>query len=138
MAGDRGKRTHGRLRLPIMGTIPSASAEYNRQYQVVIDPTYQWHTFYGSAGGNDLGYGIAVDTSGNVYVTGDSNATWNGPGSTAPLNAYSGSDDIFVLKHAVPITATNVSVPTMSEWGMIAFMLLAGLGSIYYMRRRRA
>ena len=38
---------------------------------------YQWHTFYGSAGGTDLGIGIAVDTSGNVYVTGYSNATWN-------------------------------------------------------------
>ena len=27
------------------------------------------------------------------------------------------------------------SVPTMNEWGMIAFMVLAGLGSVYYMRR---
>jgi hypothetical protein len=28
-------------------------------------------------------------------------------------------------------------VPTMTEWGMIIFMFLAGLGSVYYLRRRR-
>ncbi len=99
---------------------------------------YQWHTFYGSVGGDDVGYSIAVNTGGNVHVTGYSSGTWNGPGAVAPLNAYSGGYDIFVLKHAVPITAPNVAVPTMSEWGMIIFMLFAGLGAMYYMRRRRA
>ena len=29
------------------------------------------------------------------------------------------------------------AVPTMSEWGMIIFMVLAGLGAVYYMRRQR-
>jgi hypothetical protein len=33
--------------------------------------------------------------------------------------------------------ASNSSIPTMNEWGMIIFMVLAGLGSVYYMRRRR-
>ncbi len=31
--------------------------------------------------------------------------------------------------------ATNV--PTMNEWGMIIFMALAGIGSLYYLRKRR-
>ena len=30
-----------------------------------------------------------------------------------------------------------VSVPTINEWGMIAFMLFAGFGAIYYLRRKR-
>jgi hypothetical protein len=59
---------------------------------------HQWHTFYGSVSKNDYGQGIAVDTSGNVYVTGYSAATWNGPLGVAPLHAYSGGNDIVVLK----------------------------------------
>jgi sRNA-binding regulator protein Hfq len=53
---------------------------------------YQWNTFYGSSA-YDYAYGISVDSSGNVYITGDSDATWG-----SPLHAYSGGYDIFVLK----------------------------------------
>ncbi len=58
---------------------------------------YQWHTFYGSAG-NDEGQGLAVDGSGNVFVTGSSNAYWPGDKSKAPLHSYSGGSDLVVLK----------------------------------------
>jgi hypothetical protein len=60
---------------------------------------YQWHTFYGSGG--DYVYGIAVDSSSNVCVTGYSANSWNGPANTAPLHAYSGGwndYDLFVSK----------------------------------------
>ena len=52
-----------------------------------------WNTFMGAAGSEEVGYGIAVDTSGNVYVTGWSNATWG-----TPVNAYAGSSDAFAAK----------------------------------------
>ncbi|MCX7854308.1 MAG: SBBP repeat-containing protein, partial [Caldilineales bacterium] len=58
---------------------------------------YQWHTFYGSSSG-DIGYGIAVDRSGKVYITGYSDATWQGDGGANPLHAHSGSYDVVVLK----------------------------------------
>ena len=28
------------------------------------------------------------------------------------------------------------AVPALSEWGMITFMMLAGLGAVYFLRRR--
>ncbi len=31
----------------------------------------------------------------------------------------------------------TAAVPTMTEWGMIIFMVLAGLGSIHYLRRQK-
>ncbi len=58
---------------------------------------YQWHTFYGSTS-DALGYGIAADGSNNVYVVGNSNSTWTGPGMEAPIHAYSGDYDILVVK----------------------------------------
>ena len=51
----------------------------------------QWNTFLGGTGG-DESFGISVDTSGNVYVAGYSNATWG-----SPLRAYT-DDDAFAAK----------------------------------------
>ncbi len=34
--------------------------------------------------------------------------------------------------------APPVSVPSMTQWGMIAFMLFAGIGAVYSLRKRRA
>jgi hypothetical protein len=41
-----------------------------------------WNTFLGGSG-NDQGYGIVVDSSGNVYLAGHSSATWE-----SPIRAY--------------------------------------------------
>ena len=55
-----------------------------------------WNTFLGGPGinsGFDYGRAVAVDGSGNVYVAGQSAATWG-----SPLRAYGGGDDGFVVK----------------------------------------
>jgi hypothetical protein len=54
----------------------------------------QWHTFMGSALEDDRGNGIAVDGSGNVYVSGTSGGDWGG----SPVVAYTGSNDVFAAK----------------------------------------
>jgi hypothetical protein len=70
--------------------------DYDTTQALVIDPTLTWNTFLGTGGAfeNDYGQSIAVDSSGNVYVAGHSNATWG-----SPVRAYSGSGyDVFVAK----------------------------------------
>ena len=49
----------------------------------------QWHTFLGESG-TDIGTGVAVDGSGNVYVCGLSTTSWE-----SPVRAYTSSFDAF-------------------------------------------
>ena len=51
-----------------------------------------WNTFMGSAS-DDYGNSLAVDSSANVYVAGQSYATWG-----KPVNPNSGGIDVFVAK----------------------------------------
>ena len=52
--------------------------EYDSSLPVVIDPTLTWNTFLGGTGYN-AGLDIAVDGSGNIYVSGTSGKTWGNP-----------------------------------------------------------
>ena len=84
------------------GTIGFSAGAYDRNYSLTIDPSYSWHTFYGGSE-RDRGQSIAIDASGNAYISGFSNAAWNGPAGQAPLHAFTpgGADvssDLFVLK----------------------------------------
>lgn len=82
------------------GAIGFQVGAYDRSHPLIIDPTYQWHTFYGSSGYH-IAQGIVTDGSGNVYVTGYSANSWNGPEDQPPLNPFivgGGNVNIFVLK----------------------------------------
>ena len=53
----------------------------------------QWNTFLGGTG-DDFGYGVALDGSGNIYVTGYSQSTWG-----SPIRAFGGTAvEVFVAK----------------------------------------
>jgi hypothetical protein len=42
-----------------------------------------------------------------------------------------------LLGYTVTISAVATAIPTVTEWGMILFMVLAGLGSLYHLKRKR-
>jgi hypothetical protein len=57
-----------------------------------------WSTYLGG-GSSDVGYGIAVSPSGNVYVTGNTNSSgWTSGGFDTTYNGGYGSGDAFVVK----------------------------------------
>jgi hypothetical protein len=70
---------------------------YDRGRQLVIDPSVNFATYLGGKEEDD-GYGIALDGSGNAYITGQTEST-NFPtkGGIAP-NHNSGSFDVFVTE----------------------------------------
>ncbi len=70
---------------------------YDRRQELVIDPVLSYSTYLGGNGG-DIGYGIAVDSSGDAYVVGTTNSS-NFPTTTGVQSAsYSGNGDVFVAK----------------------------------------
>ena len=65
-----------------------------------ISGSYQWHTFYGS-NGDDQAFDLTTDGSGDVYVVGFSDTSWNGPAGQPPLHIHRGGGpygDILLLK----------------------------------------
>ncbi|MFO7683992.1 MAG: SBBP repeat-containing protein [Chloroflexota bacterium] len=71
-----------------------ALGDYDSRYPLLIDPTLTWNTFLGGTGIDDEGYSVALDSSGNIYVAGASNAAW----AEIPVRSYSGNADAFVAK----------------------------------------
>jgi hypothetical protein len=83
---------------------------------------------------------------GTYYICSCRDTNQNGtcPDSGEPASGYNGNP-LIVPAGGGPITGIDISiqgpqpesVPTMTEWGMIIFIALAGLGSVYYLRRQR-
>jgi hypothetical protein len=99
---DGGRQTGGRT--PIDGGYQIARGHrvtlkigsYDRARPLVIDPVLQYSTFLGGNGG-DAGYGIAVDSAGEAYVTGVT-ASANFPIKSAYQTTTGGGGDAFVAK----------------------------------------
>jgi hypothetical protein len=70
-------------------------ADYDRNQPLVIDPVLSYSSYLGGSG-DDMGFGIAVDSAGNAYVTGFTTSN-NFPtvNSLSPGNDFR---DVFVTK----------------------------------------
>jgi len=92
-------------------------------------------------------YSLSLDP-GTYYICACRDTNHNGtcPDSGEPSSGYN-SNPVIVPAGGGPVTGINISlqgqaqrtesIPTMTEWGMIIFIILAGIGSVYYLRRQR-
>ncbi|MFZ0774802.1 MAG: SBBP repeat-containing protein [Candidatus Sulfotelmatobacter sp.] len=76
---------------------------YDRNRELVIDPTLTYATYLGGAEEDEV-YGIAVDSANNIYVTGESDSTSGWPTSAGGNVPANHSFDVFVTK----LTSTGV------------------------------
>jgi len=71
------------------------TGDYDETLPLVIDPAVAWSTYLGGTG-DDYGFGIAVDSSGNAYATGYTESTgWASGGFDT---SHNGSRDSYVVK----------------------------------------
>ncbi len=86
-----------RFRLKASNQVSFELGNYDRSRELVIDPSvsYAYSTYLGGSG-NDAGYGIAFDSNGDAYVTGQT-ASANFPGAS---NTLIGTANAFVTKIA--------------------------------------
>lgn len=85
------------------GSVSLIVGEYDRTRELVIDPVLEFSTFAGGSG-TDIGYAVAVDNSGDIYLAGTTSSV-NFPLRNPLFNALNGASDAFVMK-INPATAT--------------------------------
>jgi hypothetical protein len=96
----------------------------------LIPGTY-WVEIYGNTTGDgDNIYNFGWET-GTVDPT--HGITGAAQSATVPGTGWSPQ----VYDFAIEINAQSAAVPTMTEWGMIIFAVLAGLGAVYSIRKQR-
>jgi hypothetical protein len=78
------------------GQVGFAVGSYDRSRPLVIDPILSYSTYLGGSF-DDIGYGIAVDSAGNAYVTGYTESA-NFPTANPRQSANGGGRDAFVAK----------------------------------------
>jgi hypothetical protein len=116
-----------------------------------VDLVFSGYFYFYSGYGNicDLQYSTDGGSSWNTF------GTWGGYGSSTeekialPAGAlgqpnvmlrwkrYASSYPYyFAVVDNVRLKSRTIGVPVMTEWGMIIFIILSGLGAAYYMRRQ--
>ncbi len=103
--------------------------QYDPAYPLLIDPLVNWHTYMGSEY-NDFAMDLSLDDAGNIYVLGESTASWG-----SPINLYTGGTDVFVAKlssNGTRVWNTFMGVPADGDFDdMASALAVDGVGNVY-------
>ncbi len=95
---ERGREiVDSRFVLEAKNQVRFALGSYDHNRELVIDPSLDYATYIGG-NGDDEAYGIAIDSSGNFYITGESDSTSGFPGSNPPFSGPDGVYESFVVQ----------------------------------------
>jgi hypothetical protein len=106
-------------------------AELNAAGSALVYSTYLGGT------NTDIGYAIAVDSSGNAYVTGSASSS-NFPTVNALQNLYGGNQDAFVAKFSPVLSVLAISPATIPagtagvSYGPVTFTATGGSGTVTF------
>ena len=82
---------------------------YDKSFPLIIDPILNYSTYFGVINSDDSANNIAVDVSGNVYITGRTNSA-SGIATTGSYETtYGGSNDVFVTKFDPTLSVISYS-----------------------------
>jgi hypothetical protein len=116
------------------GDATSGLVESAVEIRIPADLTGLRYRKYGPTPDNPIPhwYDFMFDGSTGAVITGNRATLWF-------VDGMRGDDDLdptngIIIDQGGPGAG---GTPTMSEWGMIIFVALAGLGSLYYMRKKR-
>ena len=102
------ERVDGTYKLLAGNQVGFEVANYDESRPLVIDPALSYSTYLGGTSG-EIGYGIAVDTDGNAYVTGSTGSV-DFPTANPLQSATVGDFDAFVSK--LDLTGTTLVYST--------------------------
>ena len=104
-------------------------AAYDPKIPLVIDPVLSYSTFLGGAN-TETGYGIATDSTGNVYVAGTT-VSVNFPTKTPFQTVSNGNTEVFITKlDATATTLVYSSYLGGSGADQVSGLTLDGSGSV--------
>jgi hypothetical protein len=95
--GGKRQSVSGRFVLEGNGQVGFQVGAYDHSKPLVIDPVLVYSTYLGGSGNWNVANGIAVDSSGDAYVTGYTAST-NFPTPGAVQTTSGGGDDVFISK----------------------------------------
>ena len=109
LIGAERRTVTGRYALRAKGRVGFEIDVYDSSKTLVIDPTINYATYLGG-NGFDWAWGIAIDSQGTVFVTGEAGAGFPTRGNSIFDNSQNGMADVFVSK-----LTPNLNVPAMQQ-----------------------